>query len=100
MSSLQTERIEVESIVRERFRPYFGEIGDQELGQQVIADSGLDSVGLVMVLTDLFLQVNLDVGDSRVKLRDLRTLDDVVSLIRGLLDGEPVASIGCNGKAD
>lgn len=98
MTTLRTERVDIDALVKEKFQPYIGDVGDRPLEDQVLADSGLDSVVLVMVLTDLFLQVNLDVGDGRVKLRDLRTLADVATLVRRLLDGEQPSS--CSNGTD
>ena len=98
MSALQTEHLDVESLVQERFEPYFGEAAGQPLAEQVIADSGLDSIGLVMVLTDLFREADLDVGDSHVRLRDLRTLEDVAAIIKALMNGEPTGSMFCEPK--
>jgi acyl carrier protein len=85
-------QVDVDSLVREHFQEYLGSADDAPLESQVIADAGVDSILLVMILTDLFVQLNLDLGDAKVKLADIQTLADVASLVSSTLEQEPALS--------
>jgi acyl carrier protein len=91
MVPVPTTKLDLEQIVREQFEPYLPS-KEGPLEELVIADAGLDSVGLVMVLTDLLMELNLDVADSRVKLREIQTVADVATLARTMLDGQQPAT--------
>jgi acyl carrier protein len=84
--------VDVEALVREHFQQYLGSTEGMPLEEQVIAEAGVDSILLVMILTDLFVQVNLDVGDAEVKLADIKTLADVAALLTSMLAKSPVAN--------
>jgi acyl carrier protein len=88
MELTETHYVDVDAIIRERFQQYFGLAEDLPLASQVIVDLGVDSIVFVTILMDLFVQLNLDLGDARVKLGDIRTLGDVASLVRSLREGE------------
>jgi acyl carrier protein len=90
MEQINNQQVDIEAVVREHFQQYLGPTDGLPLEEQVIADAGVDSILLVMILTDLFVQFNLDVGDAKVKLADIQTLADVVSLVRSMLEQEPV----------
>jgi hypothetical protein len=84
--------IDVEALVRDHFQPYIGSTEGMPLEEQVIAEAGVDSILLVMILTDLFVEVNLDVGDAEVKLAEVKTLADVAALLSSLLAKSPVVN--------
>jgi len=88
----QPNKIDVDAAVRKHFRLYLGPTDDLPLDSQVIADAGVDSILLVMILTDLFVDLNLDVGDAKFKLADIKTVADVVSLAESMLDEQLVPS--------
>lgn len=85
-------KIDVATVVRKHFQQYLGPTDGLALESQVITDAGVDSVVLVMILTDLFVDLNLDLGDAKVKLADIKTLADVASLASSMLDNPPVLS--------
>lgn len=76
---------DVETLVRVHFRQYVGETGEGSLTDYVIADAGVDSILLVMILTDMFVQVDLDVGNAEVKLANIKTLADIANLVNATL---------------
>jgi acyl carrier protein len=92
MGPPNNQQLDIDALVREHFQQYLGSIEGLPLESQVIADAGVDSILLVMILTDLFVQLNLDVGDAEVKLADIQTLADVADLVRAMLESEPVPS--------
>ena len=92
MEQINNQQVDVEGIVREHFQQYLGPTDGLPLADQVIADAGVDSILLVMILTDLFVQFDLDVADAKVKLADIQTLADVVALVRSMLEQEPALS--------
>lgn len=85
-------KIDVAPVVRKHFQQYLGPTDGLPLESQVITDAGVDSVVLVMILTDLFVDLNLDLGDAKVKLADIKTLADVASLASSMLDNPAVLS--------
>ncbi|MHB2000386.1 MAG: hypothetical protein ACYCSI_09395 [Solirubrobacteraceae bacterium] len=82
----QPNKIDVDSVVRKHFQQYLGTTDGFLLEREVIADAGVDSILLVMILTDLFVDLSLDVGDAKVKLADIKTLADVATLAKSMLD--------------
>jgi acyl carrier protein len=84
--------IDVNAAVRTHFQQYLGPTDGLPLESQIIADAGVDSILLVMILTDLFVDLNLDLGDAKVKLADIKTLADVASLVSSMLDEQLVLS--------
>lgn len=92
MAQPNNQQVDVDSVVRQHFQQHLGVVDDVPLESQVIADAGVDSILLVMILTDLFVDLNLDVGDAKVKLADIKTLADVASLAGSMLEEEPVLS--------
>lgn len=90
MEQPNNQQVDVDALVREHFQQYLGPTEGESLESQVIAEAGVDSILLVMILTDLFVQINLDVGDAEVKLADIKTLADVAALVRSMLAGTPV----------
>jgi acyl carrier protein len=85
MGTKTYSKSDVETIVREHFQQYVGETDEDSLADHVIAEAGVDSILLVMILTDLFVQVDLDVGDAEVKLVNIKTLGDVAILVETML---------------
>lgn len=92
MEQPNNQQVNVDALIREHFQQYLGSTEGLSFESQVIADAGVDSILLVMILTDLFVQLNLDVGDAEVKLADIKTLADVAALVRSMLESEPVPS--------
>lgn len=90
MEQPNNQQVDVDAVVRQHFEQHLGVADDVPLENQVIADAGVDSILLVMILTDLFVDLNLDVGDTKVKLADIKTLADVASLAASMLEEEPV----------
>jgi len=86
----QHNKIDLDAAVRRHFEQYLGPSDRLPLEGQVIADAGVDSILLVMILTDLFVDLNLDLGDAKVKLADIKTLADVESLVRSMLNEQLV----------
>jgi hypothetical protein len=84
--------IDVNTAVRTHFQQYLGPTDGLPLESQIIADAGVDSILLVMSLIDLFVDLNLDLGDAKVKLADIKTLADVASLVSAMLDEQLVLS--------
>lgn len=85
-------KIDVDAAVRKHFQQYLGPTDGLALDSLVITDAGVDSVLLVMILTDLFVDLNLDIGDAKVKLADIKTLADVAALATSMLDNSLILS--------
>jgi acyl carrier protein len=86
----QPNQIDIDAAVRSHFQQYLGPTDGLPLESQVIADAGVDSILLVMILTDLFVDVGLDLADVKVKLADIKTLADVAALVKSMLQGQLV----------
>jgi acyl carrier protein len=94
MEKADNQDVDVDALVKDYFQQYLGSTEGGPLESQVIAETGIDSILLVMILTDLFIEVNLDIGDAEVKLADIKTLADVAGVVHAMLARTPVPSLG------
>jgi len=86
MEAVTYTKSDIDALVGEHFQQYIGSAEREPLENQVIVEAGVDSILLVMILTDLFVSVNLDIGDAKVKLVDINTLADVSALVCSMLE--------------
>lgn len=86
-----TDQLDLDGVVVERFQGYLGVPDDLSPDSDLLADLGLDSIGLVTILLDLADEFNLDLASSRVNLADIRTLGDVMAVVRTLRDDAAAA---------
>lgn len=86
METNESQAIDVEALIQDHFQQYFGASNGLPLREQVIADSGIDSILLVTILTDVLAELDLTATRTQMRLGDIRTLEDVVALVRALLE--------------
>lgn len=79
-------RPDVEAIVIGRFQDYLGTMDELLPESDLLADLGLDSVGLVTILLDLAEMLNLNLASTRVTLWGMYTIADVIRIIRAVYD--------------
>lgn len=84
-------RPDVEAIVIGRFQDYLGTMDELLPESDLLADLGLDSVGLVTILLDLAEMLNLNLASTRVTLWGMYTIADVIRIIRAVYDEQAQA---------
>jgi acyl carrier protein len=76
--------LDVQALVLESVRAYLG-VGDGlALSSNLLADFGVDSLALVAILLDLAERLQLDLGQTRVSLKSIETMQDFVALVSAL----------------
>jgi len=71
----------LDEIVVETFREYLGAHDDLPASSRLLDDLGIDSVILVAILVDLAGHLDLDLSMVGTSLKNVQTLEDVVSLV-------------------
>lgn len=84
---------DVETIVVQKFQEHLGISDDLPLSSGLYTDLGLDSIMFVVILTDITEQLRLDLRATQVDLKEIKSLEEVVSLVSSLQadDGNRVA---------
>lgn len=74
-----------------RFQAYLGTTGELLPESDLLANLGLDSVGLVTILLDLADTLNLNLAPARIRLADMHTVADVIRMVRAVSgeEGQP-----------
>jgi len=72
------------AIVVGAFQQHLGTDDELPPTSRLLEDLGVDSVALVTILMDLADELALDLSAAGAKLRDIRALADIVSLVESL----------------